>query len=167
MELWYFPSVLRLISSKRCQFLILATWIVAMAIHSPYLFGLKLAEIHGVLDCRWHWKEAFGESSYLQNYFLSFCVTFTFMPFVLIALLYIIIFFKLKSLRSPGEQSVNVEQQRQQRERNVLKTTIAVVLGFALCWLPFALGGFITILWDIRSCSFQYFFTVTLEQIAP
>ena len=156
-----FPLRPPLISSKRCQFLILATWIVAMAIHSPYLFGLKLAEIHGVLDCRWHWKEAFGESSYLQNYFLSFCVTFTFMPFVLIALLYIIIFFKLKSLRSPGEQSVNVEQQRQQRERNVLKMTIAIVLGFAVCWLPFALGGFITILWDIRSCSFQYFFTVT------
>ena len=86
---------------------------------------------------------------------------FTFMPFVLIALLYIIIFFKLKSQRSPGEQSVNVEQQRQQRERNVLKMTIAIVLGFAVCWLPFALGGFITILWDIRSCSFQYFFTVT------
>ena len=83
------------------------------------------------------------------------------MPFVLIALLYIIIFFKLKSQRSPGEQSVNVEQQRQQRERNVLKMTIAIVLGFAVCWLPFALGGFITILWDIRSCSFQYFFTVT------
>ena len=151
------------ISSKLCPFFILATWIIAMASHSPYLFGLKLAEIHGVLDCRWRWKEAFGESSSLENYFLSLIVAFAFIPFVLIALLYIIIFFKLKSQRSPGEQSVNVKRQRQQRERNVLKLAIAIVLGFAVCWLPFALGGFINIkfVWGIRSCSFQYFFTVT------
>ena len=150
-----------LISSKRCPFLILATWIVAMAIHSPYLFGLKLDEYHGVLACHWHWKKAFGESSSIENYFLSLFVAFAFMPFVLIAILYIIIFFKLKSQRSPGEQSVNAGEQRQQRERNVLKMAIAIVLGFAVCWLPFAICGFIKFALGIWSCSFQYYFTVT------
>ena len=92
-----FPLRPPLISSKRCPFLILATWIVAMAIHSPDLFGLKLAETHGVLACHWHWEKAFGESWSTANYFLSLCVAFAFIPFVLIAILYIIIFFKLKS----------------------------------------------------------------------
>ena len=150
-----------LISSKRCPFLILATWIVAMAIHSPYLFALKLAENKGNLACLWHWEKAFGENSSKENYYLSLSVAFGFMPVVLTAILYIIIFFSLKSQRSPGEQSVNVGQQRQQRERNVLKMAIAIVLGFAVCWLPFAICGFIKFALGIWSCSFQYYFTVT------
>ena len=152
-----------LISSKLCPFFVLATWIVAMVFHSPYLFALDLAEYHGVLVCDWHWKEAFGESSSIENYFLSLFVACAFVPFVLIAILYIIIFLRLKSQRNPGEQSVNVgyHDQRQQRERNVLKMAIAIVLGFAVCWLPFAIGGFIKSAWGIWSCSFRYFFTVT------
>ena len=161
-----FPLRPPLISSKRCPCVILATWIVAMAIHSPYLFGLKLAENHGVLACHWHWEKAFGESSSFSNYFLSLYVAFGFIPFVLIAMLYIIIFFKFKSQRRPGEQSVNAGQQQQQRERNVLKMALAIVLGFALCWLPLVISLFIIYIklsWHIwSSCSFRYFYSVAI-----
>ena len=158
-----FPLRPPLISSKRCPFLILATWIVAMALLSPYLFVFKLAEYHGGLVCVSHWEEVFGNNAY-ENYYLFVFVTFVLIPFVLIAILYIIIFLKLKSQRSPGEQSVNAEEQRQQRERNVLKMAIAIVLGFAVCWLPYAIGWFIFIMfsWDISPCSFRYFFTVAV-----
>ena len=155
-----FPLRPPLISSKLCPFLILATWIVAMALHFPYLVVFKLAEYQGRLVCHSHWKEVFGKNAY-KSYFSFVLVTFAFMPFVLIAILYIIIFFELKSQRSPGEQSVNVGQQRQQRERNVLKMAIAIVLGFAVCWLPFAICGFIKFALGIWSCSFQYYFIVT------
>jgi len=43
--------------------------------------------------------------------------------------LYITIYIKLKSHKIPGEQSANAEQQRQQREGNVLKMAITIVLG--------------------------------------
>ena len=39
-------------------------------------------------------------------------------------------------IKIPGEQLANAVQQRQQRERNVLKMAISVVLGFAVRWLP-------------------------------
>jgi len=156
-----YPLRSPLISSKRCPFFILVTWIVAMGFHSPYLFAFKLAKYPGGRVCRWHWKEAFGESSSIESYFLSLFVAVVFIPFVVIAILYIIIFFKLKSQISPGEQSANAGQQRQQRERNVLKMAIAIVLGFAVCWLPFAIGGlFFIFTSDILSCGFQYFQTV-------
>ena len=152
-----YPLRSPLISSKLCPFFILATWIVAMAIYSPYFFGLRLVESHGELACRWHWKEAFGESSSIQNYFSSLFVALTFVPLVVIAILYIIIFVKLKSQRSPGEQSATAGQQRQQRERSVLKMAIAIVLGFAVCWLPFVIANFFHFFaWDIRPCSLQY-----------
>ena len=158
-----FPLRPPLISSKRCLFLILATWIVAMAFFSPYLVVFKLAEYHGGLVCVSHWEEVFGNNAY-ENYYLFFFVTFVLIPFVLIAVLYIIMFLKLKAQRRPGEQSVNAGEQRQQRERNVLKMAIAIVLGFAVCWLPYAIGWFIIIKfsWDIWPCSFPYFFTVAV-----
>ena len=162
-----FPLRPPLINSKRCPFLILAIWIVAMALHSPYLFGLDLAEYPGRLVCDWHWKEAFGESSSKENYFLFLFVACAFVPFGLIAILYTIIFLKLKSQKIPGEQSVNVGQQRQQRERNVLKIALAILLGFAVCFVPYVIGWFIftKFSWDIWPCSFRYFFTVAFFMI--
>ena len=165
-----YPLRSPLISSKLCRFLVLATWIVAMTIHSPYLFAYKLAESHGGLVCRWHWKEAFGDSSSRENYFLSLFVAFIFVPLVMIAILYILIFLKLKPQRSPGEQSANAGQQRQQRERNVLKMAIAIVLGFAVCWLPFAIGWLLHVYFfasNIWSYGFQYFITVAILMFRP
>ena len=155
-----FPLRSPLISSKLCLFLILANWIIAMAVLSPYLFAYKLVEYPGGLVCEPSWKEVFGESSSFKNYFVSILMIFILIPLVSIAILYIIIYIKLKSQKTPGEQSANAGQQRQQRERNVLKLAIAVVLGFAVCWLPFSIDWFIfrfapdIYIW---SCGFQYF----------
>ena len=152
-----YPLRSPLISSKLCPFFILATWIVAMAIHFPYLFAWRLFESHGELLCHSYWKEA----QFRENYFLSLFVALDFIPFTVIAILYIIIFLKLKSQRSPGEQSAKTRQQRQQRERNVLMMAIAIVLGFAICWLPHSIGGLLSFFaWEIRPCSFQYFYSV-------
>ena len=161
-----YPLRSPLISSKHCPFFILVSWIVAMAFHSPHLFALKLVESQGGLVCGWHWKETFGESSSFESYVLSPIVAFIFIPFVVIAILYIIIFLKLKSQRSPGEQSANAVQQRQQRERNVLQMSIAIVLGFAVCWLPYVIVRFLLIFTsNIRSCGFQYFITVAFFMV--
>ena len=152
-----------LISSKRCPFFILATWIIAMAVHSPKLFALKLVEYPVRLVCTLRWKEVFGESSSSENYFLPLLIISLLIPLVLIAILYIIIYIKLKSQRIPGEQSANAAQQRQQRERNVLKMAIAIVLGFAVCWLPYAIFLFLAFFGpDIWSCGLNYFFSVAM-----
>jgi len=156
-----YPLRSPLISSKLCPFFILATWIVAMALFSPYLFAHKHVEYPGRLKCTLHWKEAFGESSSYENYVVSWLVTFTFIPLLLIATLYITTYVKLKSQKIPGEQSANAGQQRQQRESNVLKMAIAIVLGFAVCWLPFGIYWLLSIfVSDMSSCGFRYFFVV-------
>ena len=134
-----FPLLSPLIRSKLCPFFILATWIVAKAVNSTELFVYKLVEYPAKRVCERHWNEVFGESSSLENYIMSYTVVFSFIPLVLIAILYIIIYLKLKSHKIPGEQSADAGYQRQQRERNVLKMAIAIVLGFAVCWLPLAI----------------------------
>ncbi|KAL9968148.1 hypothetical protein ACROYT_G026485 [Oculina patagonica] len=156
-----FPLRSPLISSKLCPFFILATWIVAMAIWSPYLFANKLVEYPEGLMCVVQWNEVFGGSSSYADYMLAIFVVFLYTPLVLIAILYTIIYTKLKSQTIPGEQSVNAGEQREKRERNVLKMAIAIVLSSAICWLPqniwWILFFFVS---DIWSCGFHYFWLV-------
>jgi len=151
-------------SSKQCLLCILATWIVALAINSPNLFAFNLVEYPKGLGCVWQWHEVFGESSSFENYFVAMMVTFNLIPLVLIAILYIIIYIKLKSQKIPGEQSVNAGQKRLNQERNVLKMAIAIVLGFAVCWIPYVICWFLKLKQtvDIWSCHFKYFAFVTL-----
>ena len=138
-----FPLGSPLISSKMCPFFILATWIVAMAVSSPGLLAFKLVEYSGKLACEIRWDEVFGESSSFANYFLALCIVFLYVPTALLIILYSIIVINLKTQIFPGEQSVNAEQQRAKRNRNVLKMAITIVVGFVLCWVPWSIISFL------------------------
>ena len=160
-----FPLRSQLISTKLCRFFILATWIVAMAILSPYLFAFKLAEYPGGLVCLWQWNETFGEASSHANYLLAYLIVLVYIPLVLIALIYSVILLKLKSQKIPGEQSVNAREQRAKRERNVLKMSIAIVLVFTICWLPLTAYSLLVFFpldsTMISSCGFWYFWSIS------
>lgn len=154
-----FPLRSPLISPGLCSFFILATWIVAMAVSSPYLFTMKLVEYPDGLVCERKWSDTFGVSSSVEKYNQAVFTVSFYVPFVLIAILYTVICFRLKFQKKPGERSTNIEQQRGKRERNVFKTSVAIVLGFAACWFPY------TIHWllpkhfrsENASCGFEYF----------
>ena len=154
-----FPLRSPIISSKMCPSFILATWIVAMAFNSPYLFTNKLVEYPGRLACEQEWNEV----SSFQNHIIARIVILFYIPLMLIAVLYIIIVIKLKSQKTPGEQSVNAGQQRAKRERNVLRLAIAIVLGFAVCWLPLTIIYMVVVFASDNmtwSCGFYYFIFV-------
>ena len=156
-----YPLRSPLISSKLWSFFIFATWIVASAFPYPLLFN-KLAEYQGRLVCLLQWEEAFRGSLSKESYTLSWVVIFTFIPLLLIAILYITIYMKLKSHKIPGQQSARAGQQRQQREGNVLKMSIAIVLGFAVCLLPLAISWLFFLVSHIHSCGFQYLWYVAI-----
>ena len=131
-----FPLRSPLISSKLCFFFVLVTWVVAMAINSPYLFAFRLVEYQERLACKRRWKEAFGGSSSEANYFLGRYVVLFDIPLALITILYTIIVFKLKSQKFPSEQPADAVEKRAKRNKKVLKLAIAIVSGFTVCWIP-------------------------------
>ncbi|XP_022778111.1 substance-K receptor-like, partial [Stylophora pistillata] len=133
-----FPLRSPSISSRQGWFSIIAIWIVAMAVHCPYLFAFKVVEYSDGLVCWLQWNDTFGESSY-EGYFLGIIIVVVYVPLVSIAILYFAIALTIKFQKSPGEQSANVRKQHLRRERKVLKLSIAVVLVFAVCWLPFSI----------------------------
>ena len=132
-----------------------------MTTWSPSLFAFKLVEYPERLLCALQWNEVFGKSSSLQNYMLAMFIVFIYSPLALIAILYIVIHVKLQAQTIPGEQTTNARQRRLKRERNVLKMSVAIVSGFALCYLPLSVG-WIQILFvsNMQSCGFQYFWIV-------
>ena len=133
-----FPLRSPLISSNLCPLFIVLTWVIAMTFLSPFWFAFKLVEYSrpGKLACMLQWNEAFGESSNFDFYKLAIYVVLFYIPVFLITMLYVIILYKLKTQKIPGEQTINADEQRARRNRNVLKMAIAIVLGFILCWVP-------------------------------
>ena len=159
-----FPLRSPLIRSKLCPFFILATWIVAVAFTSPYLFTTEIVESPEGTRCVSKWKKAFGESSSHASFVLAYHSLFIYIPVLLLVILYSIIFIKLKTQAHPGEQSTNNQQQRDRRNRNVLQMSIAIVTVFVLCWLPNVTNHLIIRYQDTLthlSCTFWLYFDVT------
>ena len=152
-----FPLRSPLISSKLCPFFILATWIIAMAVFSPYLLAYKLAVYQGQLHCSMRWNEAFGTSFSSRNYFLTLIVVLFYIPLVLLTILYSIIVIKLKSQKIPGQQSANAEQQRAKTCcRWLLPQSVGVLqFNFARDSLPCGFVIYLDIIWfmSVSNCA--------------
>ena len=150
-----FPFRSPLISSKLCPFFILGTWILMLSLASPNISAWKpTAEYQGQLFCSLRRNEIY--------FILAVFVVLFYIPIAMLAILYSIIVIKLKSQKIPGEQSVNAQQQRAKRNRNVLKMAIAIVLGFVLCFVPWSIG--ILLLYfarDALPCGFYIFLNIT------
>ena len=156
-----FPLRSPFIRSKLCPFFISAMWIVAGAVSSPNLFTFQLVEFSGEIQCGRRWKKAFGESSSFTDFLLPYCVLLIFIPVMLLVILYSIILAKLKTQAHPG-QSVNTQQHRKRQNRNVLQMSIAIVLVFVSCWLPFYTNLFVIEYSSVQSCAFLLYFDVAV-----
>ena len=164
-----FPLRSPLIRSKLCSFFILATWIVAVAVSSPYLFTVELVEHPEGTRCVIEWEKVFEESSSFASFILASYSLFVYIPVLLLVILYPIIVIKLKTQAHPGEQSANNQQQRDRRNRSVLQMSIAIVTVSVLCWLPYSF--IFLIVWyrdssTLFSCSFWIYCEVTLCMVS-
>ena len=149
-----FPLRSPLISSKRGRFFILATWIIAMVAFCPSLFTWKVVEHPEGLACVRQWK------ALKETFPAAITIIYLYFPLVFIGILYLIIALKTKSNKIIGLQSVNVREKLWKRERNVLKMCIAIVLVFAVCWVPFSIWWLLFLYSSdrtISSCGFQFF----------
>ena len=154
-----------LISRKICRCLIVGTWILAAAFWSPYLFTFNLVEYQEEKRCMNQWEVIFGEKSSFGIYLLSLAILFLFIPFVVLVILHSIILIKLKKQAHPGEHSASAEEQRTRRNRNVLKMTVAIVVAFFICWIPFSINEMIFFLVPRKTwvlCTFWVSYHVAL-----
>ena len=74
-----------LITRKLCPFFIIATWITAMAVLSPFLVANKVVKYRERLMCVSLWMEIFGGT--FEKYGPAVVVVFFYIPFVLVVIL--------------------------------------------------------------------------------
>ena len=160
----FYPLRGPLISLKLCRFLILATWIIAMAGWCINLFTFNLVEYSERLACVRIWSEALGKYFSFETFIVAMHVVFRYVPLIFIAIIYVSIAIKIKCQKTPGLQIVNSKERRLKREKNVLKMSVAIVSVFGVCWLPHTIGWFLITFSSnttmISSCGFLYFRSV-------
>lgn len=135
-------------TTKRRILIIAATWIIAMAVHFPYLLIYNIQTFpDGSSVCMHTWSTDIEEHARMtRNYYFIQFTLFVIIPIVLLTALYSGILYKLKQqeylIRSVSNGS---SSSKRRREFHVLKMAIAILAGFAVCWVPFNTYVFIVV----------------------
>ncbi|KAL9972593.1 hypothetical protein ACROYT_G018927 [Oculina patagonica] len=132
-----FPRRYRRITVKRRRLLILSTWILAMAIHSPYFYTFGLETRDGKTFCITNWEPAFNHKSTHTRYYTALLVTVLIVPLVTVSIVQLIVLLKLRDEKMVSFCTLVVQKRRKERNKMLQKMSLAIVLAFALCWLPF------------------------------
>lgn len=156
-----FPLRPALISSKRCPLLIIVTWILAMAVVSPDLLVYSLDVDQEVVMCHRNWDSVIDSTTW-SEYIFAMNVVFVYIPMALLIILYSSMLLNLTSRKTPGEGLTDAERKREKRNRNVWKLTIAIVLLFMVCWIPWSISNLVvTFIKDPLPCGFFIYRNVT------
>ena len=153
-----FPRKYRRITVKKRRFLILCTWILAMAIHSPYFYTFRLELIKGQSFCNANWEPAFNHESTHAGYYTALLVTVLIVPLITVCILQTITLLKLRNDKLGCNRNSTASQRHKKRNKVLLKMSVVIALTFALCWIPFIAFQFLLLFFSslIPHCSLRF-----------
>lgn len=129
-----YPLKTRRITAKTRRVLVVLTWVVAVAIHTPYLYALELV------------KNSDGEGvtcslnldgPTLSQYAAFLIVTVLLLPVLITSILYPIIFMNLRVDKMSAHRSTKGVKRSRQRNMNLLQLALATVVTFVICWMSY------------------------------
>ena len=125
--------------------IMVAVWIVGIAVNSPFLYVQKVIMIKGEWYCIEIWTPAFTEEA-SKHFTIVLFIVFYLFPLLTMTVLYSFVVYKLWVRKVPGNPSILENQllRAQKSKKKVLKTLMTVVIIFALCWLPVFISQFIS-----------------------
>ena len=132
-----FPTQYFQINVKKRRILILSTWILVMAIHSPYFYTFRLDANNGETFCLTNWEPAFDHESTHTRYYTALLFVVLIVPLVTVSILQTITLLKLRENNMAPFRTSIANQRHKKNNKNLLKMSVMIVLAFALCWLPF------------------------------
>jgi len=153
-----FPTKYIEITVKKRRLLILSTWILAMAIHSPYFYTFRLETKNGETLCITNWEPAFDHETTHIRYYTALLSVVLIVPLVTVSILQTITLLKLRDDKIEPIRSSIANQRHKKRTKMLLKMSVVIVLAFALCWLPFIALQFFVIYFpsSIPNCSLGF-----------
>ena len=150
-----FPIKYTQITVKKRRHLIISTWIVAMAIHSPYFYTFRLDTVNGETFCFTNWEPAFNHELTYTRYYSALLFVVLIVPLVTVSILQTITLLKLREDNMAPSRTSIANQRHKKKNKNLLKMSVVIVLAFALCWLPFIAFQFLFLFFpsSIPRCS--------------
>ena len=148
-------------TKRRGSLLIVSNWIVAMAIHAPYLIVFDLVKSQHITQCQNKWEININ-SAFLHHNIFSY-LTVVLIPLVVISILYPIIVCNLWKDKMASHRSSKGVKCRRQCNKNLFKLAAATILTFIVCWQPFAVMTFLKFLGAHPKCSqvFEIIFEIS------
>ncbi|XP_068743365.1 QRFP-like peptide receptor [Montipora capricornis] len=139
-----FPLKRYVIFSIAC-IMIAVVWIVGIAVNSPLLYTMKIVfdEQAQKSYCLEVWTPVFTENAARDFTIVVFAAFYVF-PLLTMSVLYSFVIHNLWVRKVPGVQTQANQLRADRSKKKVLKMLLAVVVVFALCWLPVYIAQFIT-----------------------
>ena len=125
--------------------IITIVWIVGIAVNSPFFYAQKLVFYEEFQNwyCAEIWTPAFREEAN-KDFTIVIFVIFYVIPLLSMSVLYSFVVYKLWVRKVPGNQTAENQLRADNSKKKVLKMLLAVVILFALCWLPVYVTQFIS-----------------------
>ena len=121
------------------KILVPCIWLISMCFMSPWLIIPNVIKDGQFYVVNFKFSQ-FGEpvQSSLRGVYLFIVITIYVLPLATISFLYGCVCLKLKAHSSPGESIRHDKARRRanKTKRQVIRMSIAIVVAFALCWLP-------------------------------
>ena len=143
-------------TTKVARLAIFLTWALAIAARMPYLISLRTMTSKGKQTCDSYLSKLFNKDNARDIYYTFLFVMFFLLPWLAIFIFYLIIAIKLKTGKTPRQESTTAARLKELRVkamRNVIKMMIVITLVFLVCWIAYFLAQ---VAFRKVPCSFRF-----------
>ena len=133
----------RIMTRRLSKIIILSTWLIPCISSAPMIVANNVVEIEGQLYCVEKWPAPFDDDKASTDYTIILFALFYMLPLVIISTLYGCVIYKIWRRKTPGNRSSLANRLYSRSRRKALKMFIAIVICFALCWLPYHVSFFL------------------------
>ena len=143
-------------TTKVARLAIFLTWALAIAARLPYLMSLRTKTSKGKQICGSDLSTLFNNENARDIYYTFLFVMFYVLPWLAIFIFYLIIAIKLKTGKTPLQESTTAARLKELRvkaTRNVIKMMTVITLVFLVCWIAYFLAQ---VAFGTVPCSFRF-----------
>ena len=134
----------RIMTLRLSKVIIVLTWLIPFISSTPMFVANNVVEIEGgLILCVEQWPAPFDNDKSPTDYTIILFVLFYLLPLVIISTLYSCVIYKIWRRRAPGNYSTTTNRVYSRSRRKALKMFIAIVVCFALLWLPYHVTFFL------------------------
>ena len=158
-----FPLKFRCITPKVRLICIGCTWTIAIAVHAPYFYTLRLFPDGNEYYCEYDWEPAFDHDETSKRYITATFLAIIDLPICILIIVYGVIAWFLKRRSNQREERGEISETASpcghQQNMQIIRLSVAIAVAFVFSMVPHFVFMFCTIfLWrwdDPPICAFQ------------